>query len=70
MSSVGHLVNRQDCLKKSFDPDAALNYAGVNPKQLAVVTVDLFYISTWNKRLFWKHPDILHETRCQNTMLD
>lgn len=51
MRSVGHLVNRRDCLKESFDPGAALNYAGVTPEQLAVVTGDLFYISTWNRRL-------------------
>lgn len=51
MSSVEHLVNSQNCLKGSLGPDAALNYTGVNPEQLGLVTLDLFYIITSNRRL-------------------
>lgn len=51
-SSMEHLVNSQSCLKGSFDPDAAMNYAGVNTEQLVLGILDLFYINTSNIRLW------------------
>jgi len=63
MSSVEHLVNSQNCLKGSVDPDAALNSADTNPEQFVSVALDLFYIITSNSRLWFgrsvKNPDSL-----------
>lgn len=53
MSCVEYLVNRQTWLKESFNPDPTLNYADVKPEQLELVTVDQFYITARNRRLWF-----------------
>lgn len=70
MSCAEHLVNRQTCLKESFNPDPTSNYVDVKPEQLELVTVDQFYITTITEDSSLEPSRLFHEMKCQNTMLN